>query len=109
MKRKVLFFLILILMLVGLAEVVSYAAIRILQSKGLTYLPPAADESNPREFEEYLAKRDDELGWPDPKIFGGEKYDEEGGPPKPRLRGRKRCPPVCLHLRRFLHGGTEGC
>jgi hypothetical protein len=93
MKRKVLFPLILILMLVGLAEIVSYAAIRILQSKGMTYLPPAADGSNPREFEEYLAKRDDELGWPDPKMFGGEKYDEEGGRRNPDYGDVSGVPP----------------
>lgn len=79
MKRKFLFPLILILMLAGLAELVSYVAIRILQSKGMIYLPPPADENNPRAFEEYLAQRDNELGWPDPGIFGHDYYDEEGG------------------------------
>ncbi len=93
MKRKILFPLILILMLVGLAELVSYVAIRVLQSKGMTYRPPPADESNPRAFEEYLAKRDNELGWPDPKIFGGDKYDEEGGRRNPDYPDVGRVPP----------------
>jgi hypothetical protein len=73
LKSKFPSFAILILFTGFILEGISYLGERYLAGKGIIYKPPILERD-----EGYLLKRDPQLGWPSPDLFGKEDYDSSG-------------------------------
>ena len=66
------------------AEVASYIAGRFLQSKWCMYAVPKPPRERVQvDYQDYLRRRDPELGWPLPDQLGGALYDRYGARPSP--------------------------
>ena len=75
-----------LLITVALSEFVSYISLTILQhfppSRFLVYEPPVFSQ---KKYQEYLSRRDPQLGWPSPDDFGRRRYDASGSRPIPNF------------------------
>lgn len=90
-----------------LAEGGAWCAGRVLQSKWAMYVDPLTPGEVRRSYEEYLALRDAELGWPFPSSFGRE-LAHDGTWPLPanaELAGRE--PLVALYGDSFTWGQSN--
>jgi hypothetical protein len=63
--RKIFFWIILIVLTIGIIEASSFLVCLFFQRKGILYRPPVS-----KSYSNYIATRDVTAGWPDPKTFG---------------------------------------
>ena len=88
------------------AEFAAFAAIRVLQARGLVYrepTPPNAQEA--ASYRDYVAKRDPLLGWPFPSQRGGDFFDASGARRNPEFED-PAAHPACVTL--FGDSFTQG-
>jgi hypothetical protein len=104
MAKRAAFSLVVLALILLLIECSSWAAGRLLQRKELMHreaVPP--EQTVVRTYEEYLAKRDDLVGWPYRAQFGGDYFDAMGARRSPGFEGKEAC--LSLYGDSFTQGG----
>lgn len=72
-----------ILLAVTVLEASAFVAVQVLRRGPATFLFYHPPTLSAREYDEYLAVRDPELGWPAPRDIGGRRHDRSGSRPVP--------------------------
>ena len=98
MSRALRRYFFLIVFLILFLECLAYFAGLMLQKKSLIYQEPVSVSKHlVKNYDDYLSKRDELLGWPYPVQFGGNFFDSTGARRLPAFEDHQNSP-SCLSL-----------